>query len=175
MAPDPGTSLGNTSSERPTQNDGSGLQSQASISGNQGQRLCQGARRGQQQDQAPKAPKFEGRCNKLKGHIYDHANLQQVMDQYLKTTYSLTHGQYSGSPPVKLELRTGLLENIATLKLSTGLLENIAKLESRKGHASITEDAADSVGLLENTQTVMFQFQSQRYHPLTLHEAKRRF
>jgi predicted RNA-binding protein associated with RNAse of E/G family len=48
------------------------------------------------------------------------------------------------------------------------------KLESRANHLAI-EGATDSIGLLENIRTVMFQFQSQRYAPLALHEAKRHF
>jgi hypothetical protein len=44
-----------------------------------------------------------------------------------------------------------------------------AKLESRPDHIAI-EGAADSIGLLENIRTVMFQFQSQRYSPLALHK-----
>jgi hypothetical protein len=49
-----------------------------------------------------------------------------------------------------------------------------AKLESRPNHATL-EATADSIGLLENIRTVMFQFQAQRYAPLALHEVKRRF
>jgi predicted RNA-binding protein associated with RNAse of E/G family len=48
------------------------------------------------------------------------------------------------------------------------------KLESRPNHTTI-ESACDSIGLLKNIRTVMFQFQSQRYSVLALHEAKRRF
>jgi hypothetical protein len=34
---------------------------------------------------APRAPKFEGRCTDLKGHIYDCSDVRQS-DQYTKTT-----------------------------------------------------------------------------------------
>ena len=51
-----------------------------------------------------------------------------------------------------------------------------AKLESRPNHASTIEDAADSIGLLENIRAIMFQFQFKQYSPLlVLHEAKHRF
>jgi hypothetical protein len=46
--------------------------------------------------------------------------------------------------------------------------------KSRENHLAI-KAVADSIGLLENIQTVMFQFQSQRYAPLVLHEAKCHF
>jgi hypothetical protein len=60
-------------------------------SGNQGQRHHQGARCGQQQrDQALRAPKFEGRCDDLTGHIYDYTNaLRQAEDQFTKTTHEI--------------------------------------------------------------------------------------
>jgi hypothetical protein len=48
------------------------------------------------------------------------------------------------------------------------------KLESRPNHEAIG-GAADSISLLENIRAVMFHFQSQRYNPLALHEAKHRF
>jgi hypothetical protein len=49
-----------------------------------------------------------------------------------------------------------------------------AKIESRPGFDTM-ESTSDSLCLLENIRTVMFQFQSQRYTPLALHEAKRRY
>jgi hypothetical protein len=50
-----------------------------------------------------------------------------------------------------------------------------AKLELRPDHCLAIEGTADSLGLLENIRMVMFQFQSQRYSPLALHNAKRQF
>jgi hypothetical protein len=78
MATDPGRSSGGALSEQPTQSDGSGSPNQVGTGGGQGQRHRHGGRCGQQLDQTPKAPKFEGRCEELTGHIYDyqfaHAN-----------------------------------------------------------------------------------------------------
>ena len=34
---------------------------------------------------APRAPKFEGKCPDLKGHIYDASDMRQS-DQFIKTT-----------------------------------------------------------------------------------------
>jgi hypothetical protein len=51
-----------------------------------------------------------------------------------------------------------------------------AKLESRPANHATIKGAADSIGLLENMSTVIFQFQSERYSPLALHhEAKHRY
>jgi hypothetical protein len=38
---------------------------------------------------APRAPKFEGKCADLKGHIYDCSDVRQS-DQYTKTTKEIT-------------------------------------------------------------------------------------
>jgi hypothetical protein len=36
-----------------------------------------------------RSPKFEGKCNDLKGHIYDCTNIRQA-DQYTKTTKKIS-------------------------------------------------------------------------------------
>jgi hypothetical protein len=90
MAADPGTrDPGDTPSPaEPSQNEGSGSPRQPDVSGDQGQRRRkeEGARHGQQCDQAPRAPKFDGRCDDLSGHIYDYANDRQAADQFTKTS-----------------------------------------------------------------------------------------
>jgi hypothetical protein len=88
IAADPGRNTGSMLSEQPAQNEGSaGSQNPAGGGGNQGQRHRQGARCGQQQqDQAPRAAKFEGRCDDLTGHVYDYASPRQAADQFTKTT-----------------------------------------------------------------------------------------
>jgi hypothetical protein len=73
---------------------------------------------------------------------------ETLLEENLKTAFSLIYGQCSD--------------------------DLCAKLESRADHANV-EATSDSLGLLRNIRTVMFQFQSQRYAPLALHEAKRRF
>jgi hypothetical protein len=80
--------------------------------------------------------------------VDEHVKRGSMLTENLNTAYSLIYGQCSDA------MR--------------------AKLESRPNHIAI-EGAADSIGLLENIRTVMFQFQSQRYAPLALHEAKRCF
>jgi hypothetical protein len=86
MVADPGSmNPGGTPPAEPNQNEGSGSPREAS--GIQGQRRRQGARHGQQHDEAPTAPKFEERCDDLKGHVYDYANPRQTgADQYTKST-----------------------------------------------------------------------------------------
>jgi hypothetical protein len=80
--------------------------------------------------------------------VDEHVKRGTMLAKNLKTAYSLIYGQCS---------------NVMH-----------AKLESRENHLAI-EVAADSIGLLENIRTIMFQFQSQRYTPLALHEAKHHF
>jgi hypothetical protein len=80
--------------------------------------------------------------------VDEHVKRGTMLAENLKTAYSLIYGQCSDA------MR--------------------AKLESRENHLAI-EAVADSIGLLENIRTVMFQFQSQRYAPLALHEAKCHF
>ena len=80
--------------------------------------------------------------------VEEYVKKWNTVQENLKTAFSLVYGQCSE------ELR--------------------AKLESRPDHAEV-EATSDSLRLLRNIRTVMFQFQSQRYAPLALHEAKRRF
>jgi Reverse transcriptase (RNA-dependent DNA polymerase)/Zinc knuckle len=214
MAADPGR-VG--SSER-LPSEGTGSTGQTAAGGDQGQRRRPGGRRGSQQrdQQAQRASKFEGRCDDLKGHIYDYANPRQAADQYTKTTREIC--EYVGRTYKYGADTKSALENLAVptlappadhadkanraeirlwekridefVKKEIAIEENLktafslvygqctdelrAKLESRPNHAAI-EAASDSIGLLKNIRTVMFQFQSQRYGPLALHEAKRRF
>jgi hypothetical protein len=83
MAADPGE----TGSTEHTAAAGVGSARQATVSGDQGDCHHSGGRCNQQHDQpAPKASKFEGRRDDLKGHIYDYASSHQAADQYTKTT-----------------------------------------------------------------------------------------
>jgi hypothetical protein len=34
----------------------------------------------------PRTPRFDGRCDELKGHVYDATNIRQA-DQFIKTTW----------------------------------------------------------------------------------------
>jgi hypothetical protein len=92
-----------TPSGRPAQAEGSGSQNVQSnqstaggASGNHGQRHRQGGRAGRERDQqTPRATKFEGSCDALKGHIYDYTSPRQAADQYTKTTREIC--EYVGS------------------------------------------------------------------------------
>jgi hypothetical protein len=80
--------------------------------------------------------------------VNEHVKRGTMLSENLKTAYSLIYRQCSDAMRAKLELRPN--------------------------HVTI-ENACDAIGLLENIRTVMFQFQSQQYSALALHEAKRRF
>jgi hypothetical protein len=72
---------------------------------------------------------------------------------------------------------THLEENIKTIySLIFGQCTEAmrAKLESISSHQQIVV-AADGIALLKNIKTVMYNFQSQKYAPLALHESKKRF
>ena len=84
-APDPGRTL-NPQSEQM----GQGESAPPSASGsNTGQRQHgQGACRGQQQEQS-RAPRFDGWCKELSGHINNYVNPWKAVDQYMKTTHEI--------------------------------------------------------------------------------------
>ena len=97
----------------------------------------------------PTDPPIGATCTQV--HIWEkqvdeHVKRDTMLGENLKTAYPLIYGQCSNA------LR--------------------AKLELKPNHAAL-ESAANSIRLLENIRTVMFQFQSQRYSPLALHEAIR--
>jgi hypothetical protein len=48
-----------------------------------------------------------------------------------------------------------------------------AKLESKKSHVVVSA-ASDGIELLKNIKSIMFNFQSQKYGPMALHESKKR-
>jgi hypothetical protein len=72
---------------------------------------------------------------------------------------------------------THLEENIKTVySLIFGQCTEaiMAKLESVGNHQAISV-ASNGIKLLKNIKTIMYNFQSQKYGPLGLHESKRRF
>jgi hypothetical protein len=85
-----------------------------------------------------------GSLNLGEKQVDEHVKRGIMLAENLKTAYSLIYGQCSNAM--------------------------CAKLESRANHLVI-QGATDSIGLPVNIQNVMFQFQSQRYAPLVLHEA----
>jgi len=163
----------------------------------------------------PKTQKFEGRCEELKGHIYDCPNGRQAAaDVFTRTTKEIA--EYTGpkfgaevmttietlqkpvlpipaDPPANAsatETRIWERRVDAYVKADTELDANLkkvyaivfgqcsdamrTKLEAIPNHASIAA-ARDVIGLLRNIKTATFSFQSQKYEPHALHEAKRRF
>lgn len=77
--------------------------------------------------------------------VDEHVKRQIILSEYLKSAYSLVYGQCSNAMHVKLELRL---------------------------NHPLIKSTADSIALLENIRTVMYQFQSELYAPLALHDVK---
>ena len=80
--------------------------------------------------------------------IKQYMRREDTLTQNLKSAYALIYGQCSNTLHVKLE--------------------------SRPDYEGI-KATADPIGLLENIKAVMYQFQVERYGPLALHKAKRRY
>jgi hypothetical protein len=76
----------------------------------------------------------------LDKQVNEHVKRGNMLVENLKLAYLLIYGQCSNTLQAKLELRPN--------------------------HLAI-KGAADSIGLLENVRTVMFQFLLQRYSPVT--------
>ena len=87
MTPDPGKST-SEASEAPAKIETSAKEGQQSQRGQrQGSRRRHGNQRnGNWNGSTPKAPKFEGQCTDLQGHIYDVSSPRQAADMYTKTT-----------------------------------------------------------------------------------------
>ena len=180
--------------------------------GRQNNRRRHNNRRHQQQQ--PRAPKFEGRCDDLKGYIYDCNDSKQA-DAYAKTTKEVA--EYVGRTfkygnDVRLAIETMTVPTIPqppdpaqnatrteerlwekrvdeVVKRETHLEENLKTLYSlvwgqcteamrakvralpQFGTMSAT---ANSIELLECIKSQAFSYQSQKYKPQSLHEAKRR-
>ena len=160
-------------------------------------------------------PRFEGKCEDLKGHIYDCADIRQG-DQYSRTTKEIS--EYVGrtfkfgmdtklsieklqlvvipmpsDPPLEstrtdiriwekriddyVKRETSLKENIkTTYSLIWGQCSDAMrqKVESVEGFKGISEDG-DAIELLKALKDAAFNFQTQKYTPQAIHEAKRRF
>lgn len=162
----------------------------------------------------PPRPKFEGRTEGLKGHVYDLRPTQA--DQFVKTTkeVALYVGRtYTNGSVIKAAIETleppliqppEELPEDATrtetriweerikdfVKRETIMKENIkalyslvwgqcsdpmqAKLESLPGFQDVF-DRSDGIDLIRLIKNVSFNFESQKYLPHAIHEAKRRF
>ena len=162
----------------------------------------------------PKTSKFEGRCDDLKGHVYDCSNPRQAADEFTRTTREIaeyTGMKYGAEVKITIEtLQKPILpmpadppENAtatetrvwerrvdAYVKAEVTLDSDLkkvyslvygqcsdalrAKLEAIPNHTVVSTNA-DVIGLLKNIKSATFSFQSQKYDPHALHEAKRRF
>jgi hypothetical protein len=159
---------------------------------------------------------FEGRCNDLKGYIYDCANTAKAADMYTKTTreiieyigctfkYSsdLVKGMESLVEPKieepeelpkdatalekqKWDKRVDkLIDQKKWLKDATSQAYAIvwgqcsdALREKVKAHKDFSKahKGPSGVLLLKVIKTEMFTFQTQKYRPQALHEAKKQF
>ena len=183
-----------------------------------GMRDQQGCYQGQRQGYrkpAVKQPKFEGRCDELKGFIYDCLDPRQA-DMYAKTMKEIA--EYAGqtckhgadickaieslerprmAPPadpaadasatdrriwekkvdtyVKHEnIYEQNIENMYSVILGQCTDAMRAKLESQDQFEQVLDDS-DAIELLRMIRDITFNFQSQKYEPLSIHESIRWF
>jgi hypothetical protein len=166
--------------------------------------------------QKPVANVFEGRCDELKGYVYDCASTAKAADMYTKTTREIA--EYIGR---EYKYSAVLVRGIETLVEPTipepdDLPPGASALEQRKwekrvdkmveqedrlrditsrAYALVWGQCSDAlrekvkahkdyqnahqlgsvVELLKVVKTEMFTFQTQKYGPQAMHEAKRRF
>jgi hypothetical protein len=159
---------------------------------------------------------FEGKCDDLKGHIYDCTNAARAADMYTKTTREIAEYigrtiKYSAAMVKGIETLTEptipmpeelpdtatayekriwekrvdkMIEEEYRLKDITSRAYAIvwgqcsdALREKVKAHKSYksAHKAGNVVQLLQIIKTEMFTFQTQKYGPQAMHEAKRRF
>ncbi len=159
---------------------------------------------------APRSARFEGRCDELKGHVYNCSNPRQPLDEFTRTTKAIA--EYTGfkfGAEVKITIETLKKPTLpmpkdppedatatakriwerrvdAYLKAETTIDSDLKKVYSliygqcsdslrAKLEAIPNHETADAIGLLKNIKASMFSFQSQKYEPHALHEAKRLF
>ena len=167
-------------------------------------------------------PKFEGRCDDLKGFVYDCSDTRQT-DMFVKTTKELAEyvGRKFKTYPSDAKKSIDDLKKITiavpVAPVPTGdattvtdafilkrykkqidayfdkvaaLSENVkriysvvwgqctdalrARLEGTKGYKEVYDDQ-DGIELLLMIKGIVYNFQSQKYLPQAIHEAKRRF
>lgn len=159
---------------------------------------------------------FEGRCDELKGFVYDCANSAKAADMYTKTTREISEYiartmKYSADLVKGIETLTEPVipepeeppENASTLvkrkweKRVDKLIEQEDRLkdttsrayaivwgqcsaalrEKVKAHKDYHKAHGNGsvVALLQVIKTEMFTFQTQKYMPQAMHEAKKRF
>ena len=162
----------------------------------------------------PRQPKFEGKSDDLKGHIYDCSDARQA-DQFAKTTKEIAEyvGRtytYGGDARLAIENLTipvapepedppadatktrkliwkkkveeyvkresYMQDNIKIIfSLVWGQCSDIMRqLESLDNFSTISAEG-DGLKLLKAIKNLNFSFQSQKYMPHSLHEAKRHF
>ena len=141
---------------------------------------------------APRQPKFEGRCEALKGHVFDCSDARQS-DMYTKTVKEIAEYVGRTYPPAdatRTQVRIWekkvdeyvkrdnyLKENIKTLyslvwgQCTDIMRQRIEALDIFMGMAA----EGDGLALIKAIKNVAFNFQSQKYLPHSLHESKRRF
>jgi hypothetical protein len=101
----------------------------------------------------PRAPKFEGKCADLKGHIYDCSDVRQS-DQYTKTTKEIAEyvGRtytYGGDARLAVETLT-----LPTLTAPTDPPENANRTDTRIWEKTVDEHVKQRSYLAENMKTL---------------------
>ena len=122
-------------------------------SGTAGKKTSNNASGQQAKGFVPRAPKFDGKCADLKGHIYDCSDVRQS-DQYTKTTKEIAEyvGRtftYGGDARLAVE----------TLKLPIMTMpvdppENANRTETRIWEKTVDEHVKQSSKLRENMKTL---------------------
>jgi hypothetical protein len=170
---------------------------------------------GRFQQKAPGSA-FEGKCDGLKGHVYDCASAAKAADMYTKTTREIAEyvgREYKYSailvrgietlvepvvpPPDELPDGASALDRRMWEKRIDKIIEQEERLkditsrayalvwgqcsealrEKVKAHKDYAKahEKGSVIELLKVVKTEMFTFQTQKYGPQAMHEAKRRF
>ena len=115
----------------------------------------QGGRRNQQnrEQQPTRAPKFEGRCDELSGHIYEYASTRQAVDMYTKTTREICEyvgRTYKYGADTKMALETLA---VPTFPHPNDPPENASRTEVRMWEKAVDEAFKRKNLLAQNLQT----------------------
>jgi hypothetical protein len=140
-----------------------------------------------------KQPKFEGRCEDLKGHIYDCSDARQSSDTRLAIENLSLPALTLPTDPAGdnktlqriwekevdeyVKRKTYLEDNMKTVySLVWGQCTDVMRqrIEALDTYETISINA-DGLGLLKAIKDLVYNFQSQKYLPHALHESKRRF
>ena len=102
---------------------------------------------------APRAPKFEGKCPDLKGHIYDASDARQS-DQFIKTTCEISEYvgctyKFGGNIRLAVEILT-----VPTIALPADYPDEPTHTQIRIWETVVDEHVCRILGLEENIKTL---------------------